>query len=401
MGWLPLALFAATYVGLVLGKIPGLALDRTGIALVGAVGFLATGCVTLEQALAGVDVPTLAVLFGLMLLSAEYRVSGLYDAIGRRLAAVPDPRRLLAGIVGAAAGLSALLTNDVVCVALTPLIGTALLRTRHDAVPFLLALACATNVGSALTPIGNPQNILIAQRLGLPFLPFVLACAAPVVVALAFTYWWCARGLRERPDGPPPADGPAPIPLDRRGARKAVVLTVATLILLCTPVPMWLTALGVGACILVTRRTPTHRLLAQVDWSLLVLFVGLFVVVHGLEVSGWTGKADGLLKASGARLASPPILVPVSALLSNLFSNVPAVMLMLPFVGTEHATGHGLALASTFAGNTWLLASIANLIVVVQAERLGIPISARRHLAIGLPVTLVSLAVAAASAPLW
>src|ERR1700712_1145096 len=185
---LPLILFVLTYAGLALGRVPGLALDRTGFAVLGALAFLATGSITLEQAKQAVDAPTPAVLFGVMLLSAQYRQSGLYAAIGGRLARVADPRRLLLGTIVVTALLSAVLTNDVICFALTPLLASALAASRRPPLPYLLALACAANLGSALTPIGNPQNILIAQSLHLPFLPFVAACAAPVVLSLGVLY---------------------------------------------------------------------------------------------------------------------------------------------------------------------------------------------------------------------
>src|SRR3954452_10582514 len=194
---LPLILFVLTYIGLALGRIPGLALDRTGFAVLGAVAFLATGALGVAAAKEAVDAPTLAVLFGMMLLSAQYRQSGLYAAIGNRLARVTDPRRLLLGTIVVTAALSAVLTNDVICFALTPLLAGSLLASRRPPLPYLLALACAANLGSALTPIGNPQNILIAQTLRLPFLPFVLACAAPVVLSLGVLYLVVAPRLRK------------------------------------------------------------------------------------------------------------------------------------------------------------------------------------------------------------
>lgn len=391
---LPLVLFLLTYVGIALGRVPGLALDRTGFALLGALAFLATGVVTLEDAKAAVDVPTLSVLFGMMLLSAQYQVAGLYGAIADRLAREHRPRRLLLGTIVVAAGLSAVLTNDVVCFALAPLIGTALLRTPLDPKPYLFALACATNVGSALTPIGNPQNILIAQRLGLEFLPFVLFCAVPVLVSLAFLHVFLARSVpadREVDAGAAPTD--AAHPLDRTAAAKAIVLTVVAMALFLTPVPAWLTALGIAGVVLTSRKLQTRRMLALVDWHMLALFVGLFVVVRGFESSGWTrAAADGLAR-TGADLAGPWLLVPVTALFSNVVSNVPAVMLLLPLLPDDAGTGYGLALASTFAGNAILVGSIANIIVAEHAERLGIRFGVREHARVGLPVTLVSLAV--------
>jgi Na+/H+ antiporter NhaD/arsenite permease-like protein len=142
----------------------------------------------------------------------------------------------------------------------------------------------------------------------------------------------------------------------------------------------------------------TRDMLAQVDWQLLALFVGLFVVVRGFELSGWTEAARGALARAHVDLSRPAALVPVVAVLSNLVSNVPAVLLLLRFVDRAAATGHLLALASTFAGNAVLVGSIANLIVAEQAERLGIPFRFRDHLKVGLPVTLVSLAVTLAAA---
>jgi Na+/H+ antiporter NhaD/arsenite permease-like protein len=396
---LPLLLFAGTYLGLALGRLPGLKLDRTGFALLGAVGFLATGWISVAEAKAAVDAPTLVVLFGMMLLSAQYRLSGLYAAIGARLARSGSPRRLLLLTIVATALLSAVLTNDVVCFALSPLLAGALARSGRAPLPYLLALACAANLGSALTPIGNPQNILIAQSLGLPFLPFVLACAAPVVLSLAFLYWLLARRIDDAPAGTAPTIAPVDdVPLDRWQAGKAIVLTAAAIGLFLSPVPAPLTALALAGVVLTSRRMHTRDMLAQVDWQLLALFVGLFVVVRGFELSGWTEAARGALARTHVDLARPAALVPVVAVLSNLVSNVPAVLLLLRFVDRAAATGHLLALASTFAGNAVLVGSIANLIVAEQAERLGIPFRFRDHLKVGLPVTLVSLAVTLAAA---
>ncbi|HXU32835.1 MAG TPA: SLC13 family permease [Thermoanaerobaculia bacterium] len=399
---LPLALFGLTYLGLALGHVPPFRLDRTGFALLGAVAFLATGAITVAQAKEAVDAPTLALLFGMMILSAQYRLSGLYGAIGRRLAGIADERRLLAGIIIAGAGLAAVLTNDVVCFALAPLLGGVLLASGRDPLPHLIALACATNLGSALTPIGNPQNILIAQRLALPFVPFVLACALPVAASLAVLYLLLARRLGRRPTNvpgllTPPDLFPLDPPLDRRQAIKAVLLTLAAIALFLTPVPLPLTALAIAGIVLASRRIYTRDMLALVDGQLLALFVGLFVVVRGFELSGWTAWVGSRVTEAGADLTHPTVLVPVVAVLSNLVGNVPAVMMLIPFVGRGAGVGHALALASTFAGNAILIGSIANLIVAEQAARLGIRFGFREHTRIGLPVTLAALAFAVLS----
>lgn len=393
---LPLLLFALTYLGLALGRIPPLKLDRTGFAVLGAVAFLATGLISVEEAKAAVDAPTLAVLFGMMLLSAQYRLSGLYSAIGGRLARVEAPRRLLLGTILVTALLSAVLTNDVVCFALTPVLVGALLASGRPPLPYLLAIACASNIGSALTPIGNPQNILIAQRLELPFLPFLLACLVPVALSLAVLYFLLAGKVGGESS---PAILPEPsVPLERWQAIKALILTAVAIALFLSPVPAALTALGIAGAVMTSRRMHTRDMLGLVDWQLLALFVGLFVVVRGFELSGWTEAARDALAMD---LSEPAVLIPGVALLGNLVGNVPAVMLMLPFVGREPATGYALALASTFAGNAVLVGSIANLIVAEQAERLGIPFGFREHLKTGLTVTVISLAFAVAAMVFW
>lgn len=309
------------------------------------------------------------------------------------------------GTIAVCALLSAVLTNDVVCFALTPLLAGALLQSGRPPLPYLLAVACASNLGSALTPIGNPQNIFIAQRLGLRFLPFFLACLVPVVLSLAVLYLLLSRRLGQAvstaPAAKPGETSPEPrIPLDPRQALKAILLTVVAIGLFLSPVPAPLTALGIAGAVMLTRRTWTRDMLYLVDWHLLALFIGLFVVVRGFELSGWTEAAGRALAAAGADLSQFRMLIPGVAVLSNLVGNVPAVMLMLPFVGRP-STGYGMALASTFAGNAVLAGSIANLIVAEQAERMGIRFGFLDHLRTGLPVTLISLAIAAVTMAFW
>jgi len=335
------------------------------------------------------------------LLPVEVHLRVLYAAIGRRLARVEAPRRLLLGTILVTAILSAVLTNDVVCFALTPLLAGALLASGRNPLPYLVALACASNLGSALTPIGNPQNILIAQTLHLPFLPFVLACAVPVVLSLGILYVFVARRVgSERGPATTPLGNAAreeAIPLQTWQAVKGVALTAVAIVLFLTPVPAPLTALGVAGAVLTSRRTHTREMLALVDWHLLALFIGLFIVGRGFELSGWTQAARDALTGAGFDLTHPAVLVLVVSLLSLGIGNVPAVMLLLPFAGHQPATGYALALFSTFAGNAVLVGSIANLIVAEQAGRLGIRFGFREHLGTGLPVTLISLFLAAAA----
>jgi Na+/H+ antiporter NhaD/arsenite permease-like protein len=180
-----LLIFGLVYLGMVLGEFPGLALDRTGIALLGAIALLATGRVTLAEAWQAIDVPTIALLFGLMVVSAQFRLGGFYTRVTQEIAGAQlSPRALLGLLIVVAGGLSALLANDIVCLAMAPVLTHACLKRGLNPLPFLLALACASNVGSAATLIGNPQSMLIGQALDLNFGRYLIDGGVPAVIGL-------------------------------------------------------------------------------------------------------------------------------------------------------------------------------------------------------------------------
>jgi Na+/H+ antiporter NhaD/arsenite permease-like protein len=393
---------------MILGRLPRLQLDRTGIALLGTLVLLATGAVTLDQAKDAVDTPTLGLLFAFMVLSAQLRLGGFYARVVGVVTALDlGPGRFLAAIIVVTGVLSAVFTNDVVCLAVAPLAIDACERRKLDPVPFLLALACASNVGSAATLIGNPQNILIGQRLGLSFSRYLLDAAAPAILGLAVTWWIVARVYRgrftasERPAAPAaastqigPIGGPAP-PWNAWQAAKGLLVTGVLLVLfLATDWPREITALAGAGVLLCSRKLHSRRMLGLVDWQLLVLFAGLFVVNHALETTGAPEQAIAALADRGIDARDPGWLFVVIVALSNVVSNVPAVMLLLPLA--EHpASGSVLALASTLAGNLLIVGSIANIIVVDAAARQGIAIGWRQHARVGVPVTVVTLLIAA------
>ncbi len=376
--------------------MPGTALDRTGIALCGAIAMLVCGVVPLDALPAAVHVPTMLLLFGTMILNAQFQLTGFYPWLADRLRRQTDrPRRFLATTMAASAAGSALLINDVVCLALTPILAVALQRSPLNPVPFLLGIALASNIGSAATLIGNPQNMLIGQYGGLGFWAFTAWAMPPVVASLAIAFGvlcWMYRGrLRGMSLA---AESPVVPPVDRGGLWKACLATVALVVLFSTPVPRELSAMGVAGFVLLARRHPTNAYLERVDWSLLVLFFGLFVVVHGIEVHGVPAAVMGELSAAGVDVGNPWLLTGVAAALSNLVSNVPATMLLVRLIDpADTLSWCVLAVASTFAGNLITIGSIANLIVLEQARRAGIVVTFREHAAVGVVVTLASLAV--------
>jgi Na+/H+ antiporter NhaD/arsenite permease-like protein len=391
-----LLVFLFVYLGMVLGRIPGLALDRTGVALLGALGLLAMGKITLPEAWMAVDVPTIALLFGLMVVSAQFRLGGFYTRITRRLAAAEvTPETLLALLVAVVGGLSALLANDIVCLAMAPVLAEGCARRGLDPKPFLLALALAANVGSAATLIGNPQNMLIGQALQLSFAGYLLDAGVPALLGLGVVWWIVARLGRGRWHRPTPVpEVPAPAFSGWQTGKGLTVLVLLTAAFLFAPWPREIIALAAAALLLTSRRTSSRTVLGLVDWHLLVLFIGLFVVNHALAASGMLASALQQLAAAGLDVTGPAALFGVTVVLSNLVSNVPAAMLLLP-AATHPLAGPILALASTLAGNLFIVGSIANIIVIDQAERLGIAISWREHARVGVPVTVLTLAIAA------
>lgn len=304
-----LAVFVVVYAGMMLGSLPRLAIDRTGIAVLGAIVLLATGRVGLAEAWQAIDVPTMALLVGLMVLSAQLRLGGFYALVTRRLAGRElTPDALLALLIGAVGLLSAVLVNDVVCLAMAPVLVEVCLRRRLDPRPFLLALACAANVGSAATLIGNPQNMLIGQALHLSFAGYLIDALVPTVLGLGVVWWVVRASVGGRWSGVavsvPVAQG---VRFDRWQTTKGLLVLVAVILLfLCTAWPREIVALGAAGVLLVSRRTASRDTLGQVDGQLLLLFIGLFVVNHTLAATGLPAELIADLARHGVDLRAPP-----------------------------------------------------------------------------------------------
>ena len=393
-------IFGVTYCGIAVGGVPGLTLDRTGIALLGAIAMVTAGVLPLNSALSAIDAPTLLLLFGLMLVSAQLRLSGFYARAAQTLGGLTaHPKNFLFLLMAVSGSLSAVLVNDIVCLAFTPILTVAVLKARLNPMPYLIGLACASNIGSAATLIGNPQNMLIGQMGKLHFGSFLLWCGAPTLAAMTVAYGillFLYRGrLTCANDSLPVADTP-PLAADASSWQmwKGLFVTAAVMAFFFTNIPREITALTAGGVLLCSRRMDVRKLLGLIDWSLIMLFCGLFVVIAGMETTGAPERLLDWMAQHGVGLMDPFALTAVGALLSNLVSNVPAVMLLVRFLGGANAESwYVLALASTFAGNLITIGSIANLIVIEQARGLGVSLSFREHARAGIPVTLASLGI--------
>jgi Na+/H+ antiporter NhaD/arsenite permease-like protein len=388
--------FAITYLGIALGHVPGLKLNRVGIVLLGAICMMIFGGISTPQAVSFVNWPTVFLLFGFFVISAQLRLSGFYDKIANGLSGwLEHPARFLLVLMGVTGGLSAILNNDIVCFVFTPVVGAALLRKRLNPIPFLIALALSSDIGAAATPIGNAQDMMISVVARLDFGRYILWCVVPVLAALGAAYGiiWLLSIKNIRSASPPPNQpSPKRFTYNQAHTIKGLVILAVVIGLFFSSLPKEIIALAAAGIHLASPRFRTEDLLRLVDWPILILFVGLFVVAGAFQSTGYGGQAVQWLARSGLDLNVPHTLVLATAALSNLINNSAAVMLLLKVVDLSHpATGYLLALANSFGGGFIIVGSVANIIVVQQARELGINISFRDFARLGIPVTLTAL----------
>jgi Na+/H+ antiporter NhaD/arsenite permease-like protein len=396
---LAITIFCFAYLGIALGKIPGLVIDRVGVALLGAIGMVVFGVVTPESAVNSIDLPTILLLYALMIISAQLRLGGFYTWIALKI--VPyytRPRFFLLITMLVSAFLSAILANDIVCFALTPILAVSLIESGLNPLPFLIGLAVSSNIGSAATLIGNPQNMLIGQTGHLDFAKFMIWCGPPSLLALIAAYliilWIYRQNMHSRPNKIHTIGDGSYQPFNPWQTSKGIAAILILLTLFWFPIPREISAIGIAGVLLCSRKIKTRHIMGLVDWHLITLFCALFVIVHGISQTEYPAALMRRLFSVGIDLQHLPVLTAISAILSNLFSNVPASMLLIRFIDPHIAAQwYTLAVSSTFAGNLFLLGSIANLIVVEQASNYDIKITFAQHAAVGVPVTLASLLI--------
>jgi Na+/H+ antiporter NhaD/arsenite permease-like protein len=390
-----LIIFAAAYAVIALGRLPGLRVDRTGAAIIGAALMLAFGVLTPRAAYRSIDGNTLVLLFGMMIVTANLRLAGVFTWLAARIARrARHPLGLLAGVVLIAGFLSAFFVNDAVCVALTPLVLDIVESLGRDALPYLLAVAMASNAGSVATITGNPQNMLVASFSGIGYRGFAAALAPVGAMAMVIVFGAIALlHRREFFSGARLAAASAPVPVARGLAWKSGAVAFAIVVAFFAGAPAPVAALLGGAALLLTRRLSPERIYSEIDWPLLAMFAGLFVIVAGFETTSVMQRLTAA--ASGFGLNATGVLSAASAGMSNLVSNVPAVLLfkpLVPHLAQPRRAWLALAMSSTLAGNLTPVGSVANLIVLQRAaarRRIGFWAYAR----VGIPVTIVTLAL--------
>ena len=393
IAWL---IFLASYLVFAIGRLPGTKIDRPAMAVIGAVLMFAFGVLGPKQAIASIDFATLVLLFSMMLIVASLHLAGFFEWITRLAIEHLSAGQLLPGVIFISGILSAFLVNDIVCLVMAPLILGLCKRMGLKPVPYLLALATASNIGSTATITGNPQNILIGSISGITYRDF-LAHLGPVAILGLFVDWALLHWIHVR-NGQGAVMQPAQVEITTGHAPEMhpgwpIAVSVGVLIGFLLGYPPALVAATGGALLLVQRRHSPKLIYRDVDWSLLMLFLGLFLIIGGAQQAGVTEQL--LRAAEKLNLQNHLIFTAVVTLLSNLVSNVPAVMLLkglMPQFPNPHHAWLMLAMASTLAGNLTITGSVANIIVVEKA-RAEARIGFLEYMKIGVPVTVLTLAI--------
>ncbi|HVO59691.1 MAG TPA: anion transporter [Terriglobales bacterium] len=388
-------IFLASYLVFALGKFPGLKIDRPGAAIIGAVGMVAFRIFRPAEALRFIDFPTIVLLFSMMLIVGNLHLVGFFEWNAALVLRMLRPAYLLPAVIFTSGVLSAFFVNDIVCLVMVPFVLTVVRRMNLPPLPYLLAVATASNIGSVATITGNPQNMLIGSFSGIHYRDFLFHLAPVALVGLfldwAVLHWVHGRKVDLRRT----ETGQIPVPtLDLSHLVKPVIIATGVVAGFFAGVPPAMMAALGGAILLITRSVDPHKVYEEVDWGLLVFFVGLFIIVGGAENAGIV--AHLLDVARSGNLQNPAVFTAVVAIVSNIVSNVPAVMLLkslVPGFADPRTAWLVLAMSSTLAGNLTITGSVANIIVVETAKN-DVHIGFWDYLRVGLPITVLTLVFA-------
>lgn len=397
--WITLSIVTITYIGIALGEFPRLRVNRTTITLMGVGALLATGQIAFDHMGDYLDLNTLVLLFGMMILNANLQLAGFFRLAGRTiLRFTHTPRGLLALLILFVGVLSALFLNDTICLMLTPLVLDITLRAKRNPVPYLIALATASNIGSVATLTGNPQNMIIGIASGISYVDFALALTPIALLGMGGIWLVIVVFYPDEFHSGRFDIGELPKPFIYRPLlNKSMFVTGGLLVAFVLGVPIAEAAFVAACVMLLTRRIKPNKLMDEVDWNLLVFFSALFIVSGAIEASGLTSRlfnsVSNLLNGNSVTLST------ITVVLSNLISNVPAVLLLkpvIPALSNPEAGWLTLAATSTLAGNLTLLGSVANLIVAEIASRRGVKLTFWEYTKPGLIITVISLVLGVA-----
>jgi Na+/H+ antiporter NhaD/arsenite permease-like protein len=393
-----IVIFAITYLVLAIGRLPGFRIDRTGAAIIGASFMVGVNALSLDAAYRAINFDTIILLFGMMIVVANLQLSGFFSLVAERVVEhAHRPLLLLIAIVLVSGVFSAFFVNDTMCLVLTPLVLEIAGALRRNPVPYLFAVAMAANIGSVATITGNPQNMMIGSFSGIPYRDF-MASLAPVAavglilaVALIFVSY-----RREFATAETLILEKRAIQVDRPLMWKSIVVALAMIVMFFSGWPVPKVAIVAGAVLLITRRVQPESVYQRIDWPLLAMFAGLFIVIAGIQQTSLETQLATF--AGRIHLDNTFLLSGVSAVLSNIVSNVPAVLVFKPLVGQLADPRRAwlvLAMSSTLAGNLTVVGSVANLIVIQQAAG-RVKIGFWEYFRVGAPLAVVTILIGAA-----
>ncbi len=393
MLWSGLILFVVLII-FTLGKSPLFRIDRAGAAILGAAATIGAGILSFQEAAAAVDFKTIVILFSMMIVVANLKLAGFFELIGSLVCRrVTSKKQLLLAVILASGVMSAFAINDIVCLLFTPVVLIICRKMQCSPLPHLLGVAMASNIGSAATLLGNPQNILVGSLSGMTFFTYFWIAAPVALVGLVVAYAAILFSFREHLAGGLTSFSAGEAPIHFYLVAKSIFILSAILAAYICGYDLALASSLGGAALLITRRVKPNKVYTSIDFNLLVIFIGLFVIIAGVERSGLAGFVFDRLLFSG--FGNVGVFAAVTLVLSNLVSNVPAVLLMKFSIPVENAEfwWKALALFSTLAGNLTVSGSIANLIVVEMAKRDNISVTAGDYFKAGFPLTVFTVII--------
>lgn len=385
-----------TLFGIAIGGLPKLRMNRATISLVGATFLVLTRAISLNDAYTSIDLDTITLLLGMMIINVNLGISGFFQFIASKIIHFSkSPKQLLFLLIFSSGILSAIFLNDTICLMLTPLVIEISKHNKRDPIPYLIALATSANIGSAATIIGNPQNMIIGMSSKIHFLRFTQALIIPsfisllilfVIIVLIYKKEFIKTKFVHYHD--------FHFRIYKPLFNKCIFSGFLFIVMIVIGFELPLAALTSASILLITRRLKPQRVFIEIDWALLVFFASLFVITGSIEKNALTQKLFNLIEPMAK--GSSGLFALSSAILSNIVSNVPSVMLFKPFINqftNPEKAWLILAMSSTFAGNLTLLGSVANLIVAEIAKHDGIKLDFAEYLKVGLIITIISIAI--------
>ncbi|WP_400237386.1 ArsB/NhaD family transporter [Methanomethylophilus alvi] len=402
-------MFVLTYSLIAVRKVNGRRIRTWTAAVLGGVLMLLLGVVTPSEAWDYINFEVILQLAGMMMLTASLQYCGFFEIVVDFLMRRFDGRRrFLSGVMAITACLSAVMLNDAVVLIFTPIVLRCCQRMRADPVPYIVGVFVSANIGSAATVVGNPQNALVASMAGIGFLDYSIRVIPLTVICMAVAMLMMRRmygGRLDTDDASLSGETFHTREVDKYRLCAVLAVTVTALVLFALSVPLGLRiyqiALAAGAVSLIIVLTDSMRaggyVIRHVDWSILLFFTGLFVVIAGAVSSGLLDSMSELFGMGDGNVPSIGVLSGFSTVLANLVSNVPSVMLIGQLLPEgDMVLWITLAVTSTFAGNLTLIGAAANIIVEDEGEKHGIRMDFFRYLRVGIPIAVITIVIATA-----